>query len=44
MDIPDFPDFSAPAYPQPGSHPHSHGGWPGNELEEVLSASLRCPR
>ncbi|GAQ58646.1 enhanced serine sensitivity protein SseB [Streptomyces acidiscabies] len=34
----DFPtDFPAPA------HPHSHGGWPGNELEEVLSASLGVP-
>jgi hypothetical protein len=43
MDIPDFPDFSVPAYPQPGPHPHSHGGWPGNELEEVLSASLGVP-
>ncbi|HLL37073.1 MAG TPA: enhanced serine sensitivity protein SseB [Streptomyces sp.] len=35
----DFPagfsaDFPARAHPQP------HGGWPGNELEEVLSASL----
>jgi hypothetical protein len=43
MDIPDFPDFSVPAYPQPGPHPPSHGGWPGNELEEVLSASLGVP-
>ncbi|MEU3249360.1 enhanced serine sensitivity protein SseB [Streptomyces sp. NPDC006997] len=25
------------------AHPHSHGGWPGNELEEVLSASLGVP-
>ncbi|MER6976815.1 enhanced serine sensitivity protein SseB [Streptomyces carpinensis] len=33
-----FPaDFPAPAHPQP------HGGWPGNELEEVLSASLGMP-
>jgi hypothetical protein len=23
--------------------PHGHGGWPGNELEEVLSASLGQP-
>ncbi|MFE6286735.1 enhanced serine sensitivity protein SseB [Streptomyces sp. NPDC057877] len=30
-------DFPAQA------HPHSHGGWPGNELEEVLSASLGVP-
>ncbi|GAA3817004.1 enhanced serine sensitivity protein SseB [Streptomyces phyllanthi] len=34
----DFPaDFPAQA------HPHGHGGWPGNELEEVLSASLGQP-
>ncbi|GHD94881.1 enhanced serine sensitivity protein SseB [Streptomyces naganishii] len=43
MDIP--ADFSAdfpPHFPaQP--HPHPHGGWPGNELEEVLSASLGIP-
>ncbi|MGP4006407.1 enhanced serine sensitivity protein SseB [Streptomyces sp. 4N124] len=38
MDFPgDFPDFPAQA------HPHPHGGWPGNELEEVLSASLNVP-
>ncbi|WP_251095032.1 enhanced serine sensitivity protein SseB [Streptomyces sp. Caat 7-52] len=39
MDFPaDFPtDFPAQA------HPHPHGGWPGNELEEVLSASLGIP-
>ncbi|MEV6740972.1 enhanced serine sensitivity protein SseB [Streptomyces sp. NPDC051104] len=39
MDIPaDLPaDFPAQA------HPHPHGGWPGNELEEVLSASLGIP-
>ncbi|MGV9247425.1 enhanced serine sensitivity protein SseB [Streptomyces sp. NPDC003710] len=30
-------DFPAQA------HPHPHGGWPGNELEEVLSASLGIP-
>ncbi|MFI2434859.1 enhanced serine sensitivity protein SseB [Streptomyces sp. NPDC018693] len=30
-------DFPAQAHPQP------HGGWPGNELEEVLSASLGVP-
>ncbi|WP_320782464.1 enhanced serine sensitivity protein SseB [Streptomyces sp. CRN 30] len=38
----DFPaGFSAdfPAQAQP----HPHGGWPGNELEEVLSASLNVP-
>ncbi|PWI15424.1 enhanced serine sensitivity protein SseB [Streptomyces sp. Act143] len=36
----DFPaqDFPAQAHP----HPHG-GGWPGNELEEVLSASLGVP-
>ncbi|GAA3176275.1 enhanced serine sensitivity protein SseB [Streptomyces virens] len=34
----DFPsDIPAQA------HPHPHGGWPGNELEEVLSASLGVP-
>jgi hypothetical protein len=39
MDFPaDLPaDFSA------RTHPHPHGGWPGNELEEVLSASLGVP-
>ena len=39
MDFPaDLPaDFPARA------HPHPHGGWPGNELEEVLSASLGIP-
>ncbi|WP_317445515.1 enhanced serine sensitivity protein SseB [Streptomyces collinus] len=39
MDFPaDIPaDFPAQA------HPHPHGGWPGNELEEVLSASLGIP-
>ncbi|GHF87161.1 enhanced serine sensitivity protein SseB [Streptomyces thermodiastaticus] len=37
MAYPDFPDFPAQAHPQP------HGGWPGNELEEVLSASLGVP-
>ncbi|MFD5516024.1 enhanced serine sensitivity protein SseB [Streptomyces sp. NPDC127066] len=30
-------DFPAQA------HPHPHGGWPGNELEEVLSSSLGVP-
>ncbi|GAA2593797.1 MULTISPECIES: enhanced serine sensitivity protein SseB [Streptomyces] len=30
-------DFPAQA------HPHPHGGWPGNELEEVLSASVGVP-
>jgi hypothetical protein len=39
MDFPaDLPaDFPTQA------HPHPHGGWPGNELEEVLSASLGVP-
>lgn len=32
-------DFPAQAHLQP----HPHGGWPGNELEEVLSASLGVP-
>ncbi|KOG34720.1 enhanced serine sensitivity protein SseB [Streptomyces resistomycificus] len=32
-----FSEFPAQA------HPHPHGGWPGNELEEVLSASLGIP-
>ncbi|MEV0641173.1 enhanced serine sensitivity protein SseB [Streptomyces sp. NPDC050619] len=37
-DLPaDFSGFPAQA------HPHPHGGWPGNELEEVLSASLGVP-
>ncbi|MEZ7004018.1 enhanced serine sensitivity protein SseB C-terminal domain-containing protein [Streptomyces sp. AD55] len=39
MDIP--ADHSADFPTQ--AHPHSHGGWPGNELEEVLSASLGVP-
>jgi len=30
-------DFPAQA------HPHPHGGWPGNELEEVLSSALGVP-
>ena len=34
-------DFSADTPAQ--THPHPHGGWPGNELEEVLSASLGIP-
>lgn len=35
----DFPaDFPGQAHPH-----HPHGGWPGNELEEVLSASLGMP-
>ena len=39
MDFPaDLPaDFPTQA------HPHPHGGWPGNELEEVLSASFGIP-
>ena len=43
MDIPaDIPpDFSG-GFPAQ-AHPRSHGGWPGNELEEVLSASLGVP-
>ncbi|ANP49618.1 hypothetical protein J2Z21_004903 [Streptomyces griseochromogenes] len=34
-------DFSADIPAQ--THPHPHSGWPGNELEEVLSASLGIP-
>ena len=35
MDFPaDIPDRT---------HFHPHGGWPGNELEEALSASLGVP-
>ncbi|MFB7247601.1 enhanced serine sensitivity protein SseB [Streptomyces populi] len=30
-------DFPAQA------HPHPHGGWPGNELEEVLSSAVGVP-
>ncbi|MET9383899.1 enhanced serine sensitivity protein SseB [Streptomyces sp. NPDC002928] len=43
MDFPaDLPaDFPA-GFPAQ-AHPHSHGGWPGNELEEVLAASLGVP-
>ncbi|MFG2680209.1 enhanced serine sensitivity protein SseB [Streptomyces sp. NPDC048392] len=43
MDFPgDLPaDFSA-GFPAQ-THPHPHGGWPGNELEEVLSAALGVP-
>ncbi|OEJ24912.1 hypothetical protein BGM19_25940 [Streptomyces agglomeratus] len=33
----DYPDFPVPA------HPHGGSGWPGNELEEVLGASLGNP-
>ncbi|ANH93530.1 MULTISPECIES: enhanced serine sensitivity protein SseB [unclassified Streptomyces] len=42
----DFPaDFSAdiPGNFPAQAHPHPHGGWPGNELEEVLSAALGIP-
>ncbi|MET7657000.1 MULTISPECIES: enhanced serine sensitivity protein SseB [unclassified Streptomyces] len=44
MDFPpaNFPtDFSADFPAQ--AHHHPHGGWPGNELEEVLSVSLGMP-
>ncbi|GHI04813.1 hypothetical protein AQI88_36535 [Streptomyces cellostaticus] len=34
-------DFSADIPAQ--AHPHPHSGWPGNELEEMLSASLGIP-
>lgn len=38
-------DFAAdlPADFPAHAHLHPHGGWPGNELEEVLSASLGLP-
>ncbi|MET7380160.1 enhanced serine sensitivity protein SseB [Streptomyces sp. NPDC005526] len=43
MDFPaDFPADLPADYPAQ-AHPHPHGGWPGNELEEVLSASLGVP-
>ncbi|MEV5438025.1 enhanced serine sensitivity protein SseB [Streptomyces sp. NPDC052682] len=35
----DFPAGFSADFPAQ-AHPHPHGGWPGNELEEVLSASL----
>ena len=38
----DFPADLPADFPQQ-AHPHPHGGWPGNELEEVLSASLGMP-
>ncbi|MFI8350665.1 enhanced serine sensitivity protein SseB [Streptomyces sp. NPDC085596] len=38
----DFP-ADLPADLPAQAHPHPHGGWPGNELEEVLSASLGIP-
>ncbi|MET9502442.1 enhanced serine sensitivity protein SseB [Streptomyces sp. NPDC006622] len=39
----DFPPADFPADFPAQAHPHSHGGWPGNELEEVLSAALGVP-
>ncbi|KUJ40207.1 hypothetical protein MBT84_13850 [Streptomyces sp. MBT84] len=39
MDLP----ADLPADFPPQAQPHPHGGWPGNELEEVLSASLGVP-
>ncbi|MET8564440.1 enhanced serine sensitivity protein SseB [Streptomyces flaveolus] len=38
----DFPADTPADFPAQ-AHPHPHGGWPGNELEEVLSASLGIP-
>ncbi|MFC3575454.1 enhanced serine sensitivity protein SseB [Streptomyces yaanensis] len=38
----DFPADLPADFPTQ-THPHPHGGWPGNELEEVLSASLGVP-
>ncbi|MEU5121372.1 enhanced serine sensitivity protein SseB [Streptomyces asoensis] len=44
MDFPpaNFPTDFSPDFPAQ-AHPHPHGGWPGNELEEVLSVSLGAP-
>lgn len=46
QDIPaqDIPaqGFAARDFPT-DAHPHPHAGWPGNELEEVLAASLGLP-
>ncbi|MFC9925275.1 enhanced serine sensitivity protein SseB [Streptomyces sp. NPDC127190] len=43
MDFPaDLPADIPAGFPAQ-AHPHPHGGWPGNELEEVLSASLGIP-
>ncbi|MDP9684212.1 enhanced serine sensitivity protein SseB [Streptomyces griseoviridis] len=39
----DFPAAGFPADFPAQAHPHPHGGWPGNELEEVLSAALGVP-
>ncbi|MFF3940050.1 enhanced serine sensitivity protein SseB [Streptomyces phaeofaciens] len=39
----DFPPADFPTAFPAQTHPHPHGGWPGNELEEVLSASLGVP-
>ncbi|OIJ67933.1 enhanced serine sensitivity protein SseB [Streptomyces mangrovisoli] len=39
----DFPAADFPAEYPAQTHPHPHSGWPGNELEEVLSASLGIP-
>ncbi|MFD5568731.1 enhanced serine sensitivity protein SseB [Streptomyces cadmiisoli] len=38
----DFPADLTGGFPAQ-AHPHPHGGWPGNELEEVLAASLGVP-
>ncbi|MER7969443.1 enhanced serine sensitivity protein SseB [Streptomyces sp. NPDC005840] len=38
----DFPAELPADFPQQ-AHPQPHGGWPGNELEEVLSASFGVP-
>lgn len=42
MDFPADPPVDFPGFPAQ-AHPGPHGGWPGNELEEVLSASLGVP-
>lgn len=39
----DFPPADFPTAFPAQAHPHPHGGWPGNELEEVLSGSLGVP-
>ncbi|MFD7875505.1 enhanced serine sensitivity protein SseB [Streptomyces sp. NPDC059766] len=43
MDFPaDLPADLPAGFPAQ-AHPHPHRGWPGNELEEVLSASVGVP-
>jgi hypothetical protein len=42
MDFPAESPADFTGHPDP-AHPRPHGGWPGNELEEVLSAALGVP-